>query len=78
MIRKRRLPETDHERRAIAKVELLAEQLAQAERALWLASKEVRDLGIDIEVVAEAAKTSRATLYRKLAEIEAEMTSAKG
>jgi hypothetical protein len=78
MIRRRRLPETDHERRALAKVELLAEQLKQAEQALWRAAKDVRDMGIDIEIVAEAAQTSRATLYRKLTEVDATEASANG
>lgn len=70
VIRPKATPKTAAERQALARVEVLAEEFASVEAKLLHAARVARDLRLPAEVVAGAARMSRATLYRKLAEMD--------
>jgi hypothetical protein len=58
-------PETDEQRRALAKAIKLAQQAAKADAAMWEAIVEARNLGVPDTLLCDETGQSRATLNRR-------------
>jgi hypothetical protein len=58
-------PETDEQRKALARAVRLAQQFEKAEAAMWEAIVEARKLGVPDVPLMDATGQSRATLNRR-------------
>jgi hypothetical protein len=62
--RPRWTPQTDDQRRAIAKAERAADRADNADADMWAAVTAARDLGVPPVYLAKKIRRGRATLYR--------------
>ena len=66
MIRPKGIATTEPQREVLTRLRLLASQRAQLLDQIVATAKEARGLRLSVDVVADAAGISRATLYRRL------------
>jgi len=63
-------PESDEQRRLIAAARAAVDAARESDSKQWDAIKEARDAGVPLTYLANDLDLSRATIYRKLNEIE--------